>query len=1103
MSGLIIKLLGGFQLIDGGKPVTSFNSSRLQELLTFILLNRHAPQSRQRIAFLFWPDTSERQARTNLRQLLYNLRNTLPRSDSYLVMEKGIIGWNPEGLLQLDVSQFEEALEAAQAAQAKADQNRFFEQLQEITRLYTGPLLPDCYDDWLLKERQRLEKDYSWALEKLAHILEERRDYQSAILKAQQLLFIDPLNEKTYRKLIRLHSLNGDQANAVSVYRKCKETLQNELGISPSPETEKAYQRLLMQPLDSNQQTNSLENPELLKLIGRNSEWKIMRDRWRIAEAGTAQFILILGEAGIGKSRLAEEILTWVKQQGYQIASTRAYATGGRLAYAPVVEWLKAIPVQEGLAKLKKIWLSEISRLLPDIRLDDPSIPEPEPLTNSFQRRLLFESLVRAFCAVPYPLLLVIDDLQWCDQDTLEWLGFLIHEAHNQDIMIVGTARSEEIQLDHPLTSLVSDLSKTGQLTGLDLEPLDEVDTSKLAQQVVGRELSAQALKQIYQDTEGNPLFVVEMVRAEPSLGNQLVDQKGKSHSIPRDKLAQRLPPKVQTVIESRLRQLSEPARKLAGLAAVIGRHFNFELLSKASTSPAAELVESLDELWQRRILRQRGTDSYDFSHDRIRDVAYAQISPPRLRWLHEQVAIALEELYSPDLEAVSGQLATHYEQAGVLDKAINNYYAAGSFAQHIYANQEALHMYERGLELLQRVPESLNRAKQELELLMALGQVYLVTYGYASSKVDQAMRQVQDLCIRLGERVQLFHALFGQLWVKMVRGNLQDSYPLAMEIMRLAQGFEQPIYLLAAYYSLGGTYSFMGEFKPAHRNFETAISLYKSRSEHSRNTLLGIDLGVFCQSWITHSLWHLGYPDQAIQAIHTALADAQEASDPFSQAIALAYGAMLYHFLRERESTLEWAKAAVELCTKYEFKYYLCWCAILESWAVAINEPEEQNIARLRKCLTDFEATESGARLPYYYSLLAEVYAERGDVDIALNCTRKGLEIAARNQDHGWTAEIYRMLGELSLSIGTGLPIAEDNYTKAIRKARQQKSKALELRAATSLSRLWKGQGRIDEASNLLEDIFSIYSEGFKTADLIESKQLLNDMVILQKQRQ
>jgi DNA-binding SARP family transcriptional activator len=1100
MSGLKIQLLGGFQLTDNESPVTNFNSPRLQEFLTFILLHRHTTQSRQRIAFLFWSDTSDRQARTNLRQLLHNLRSSLPSSDRYLITEEGTIGWNPEASFQLDVAQFEEALEAVQAAQAGADQNVLYEQLKKTISLYTGPLLPDCYDDWLLKERQQLEKSYGWALEKLVQILEERRDYQTAILKAEQLLVIDPLNEKTYRKLMNLHALSGDLANAASVYNQCREILQNELGIPPAPETEKAYQRLLSQPPEPAQLQTLVESPEQFRLIGRHSEWKIMRDRWRMAEGGEAQFVLIRGEAGIGKSRLAEETLNWVGGQGYRFAATRAYATGGRLAYAPVVEWLKAAPVQEGLAKLKRIWLSEISRLLPDLRLEDPLIPEPEPLTNSFQRRLLFEALVRAFCGSPYPLLLVIDDLQWCDQDTLEWMGFLIHEANEGGLMVVGTARSEEIEPDHPLTSLVSDLNKTGQLAVIDLERLDEADTSTLAQQVVGRELSMQALKRIYQDTEGNPLFVVEMVRSDPSLEEQEAGGKGDTQQHTGDKSARRLPPKVQTVIESRLRQLSEEALKLARLAAVIGRDFNFELLLSASTRPADELVESLDELWQHRILRQRGTNSYDFSHDRIRDVAYAQISPPRLRWLHERVAQALEELYASNLEAVSGQLATHYERAGVLDKAISNYYAAGAFAQRIYANREALQMYEKGLELLERIPTSLSRTKQELELQMALGQVYLVTYGYASSQVEGAMRRAQELCMELGEKVQLFHALFGQLWVLMVRGNLRDSYPLAEEIMRLAQGFEQPIYLLAAHYSLGGTYSFMGEFKPAHRNFETAISLYKSRSQHSRNTLLGIDLGVFCQSWITHALWHLGYPDQAIQAINTALVEAQDVSDPFSQAIALAYGAMLHHFLRDREATLEWAKAAVELCTKYDFKYYLCWSAILESWAVAIKEPQEKNIARLRKCLADFEATESGARLPYYYSLLAEVYAETVEVDAALEYARKGLEIAEKNQDHGWTVEIHRMIGELSLSKGVEFSVVEDSYNKAIRKARQQKSKALELRAAISLSRLWREQDRKDQASNLLEGIFSSFSEGFGTKDLIESKQMLDEFVLKER---
>jgi DNA-binding SARP family transcriptional activator/predicted ATPase len=1097
MSQLTIRLLGGFQLIYDGTPITSIHTSRLQALLAYLLLHRHAPQSRQHIAFLFWPDTSEVQARTNLRQLIHNLRSLFPDFNHYVLTDATTIGWNLDTPFHLDVAEFEAALEKAQAALTRKDQAEVRERLEQVVALYSGPLFPGCYDDWLLRERERIEQGFIWATGKLIQLLEEKRDYPTAILRAQRLLEVDPINEEMYCKLMNLYALSGDRASVLSTYQFCSEVLQRELGVEPAPETQETYQRLIKSPLHAIPQhhpTGIIERPVL---IGRYSEWEILRGCWHQSETGKAQFVLIRGEAGIGKSRLAEEMLHWVRGQGMRVASTRAYAAGGRLAYAPVVEWLREAPIKAGLAKLDRIWLSEVARLLPDLLLEDPLIPNPEPLIDGFQRRVLFEALVRVICSDTNPLLLVIDDLQWCDQDTLEWLSFLVHQTVGVNLMVIGTARIEEIEADHPLNALVMDLDKIGQLTVIDLEPMDEAETYALAEQIAGRELEDQMLERLFADTEGNPLFVVETIRANQAMERpEARFEFGAQHHLDKGQTLL-LPPKVQSVIESRLAHLTPSARELADLAAVIGKHFNLELLLRAGDRPANDLVKSLDELWQHRILREHGTDSFDFSHDRIRDVAYAQISPPRRRWLHKRVADTLEGLNEANPEAISGLLAAHYEEAGVLEKAIANCSLAGAFAQRMYANQEALKQYEKGLELLKRLPESHSRAIKELALQLVLGQVCVETYGYASSRVERAMSRAQELSQQLGETVQLFHALFGLLWVQMVRGNLRQSYTVAIQLSALAQGFEQPIYSLAAHYSLGGTLCFMGEFEAARRKFEEAIVLYKSRSQHSSNTFLGIDLGIFCQSWISHALWHLGYSDQALQSVEAALVEAQETSQPYSQAIALAYGAMLHQYRGERAATQEWAAAAIDLCTKHGYSYYLRWCAILEGWAAAMDQPGEKSIAHLRQCLADFEATEAGARLPYYYSLLAEVCAKVGDVEAAQGSVQKALEIAQRNEDHGWTAEIYRMIGEFSLAGSKGLKDVEESYMRAIQTAQKQQSKSLELRAILSLCRLWKQQNRGEQASHLLAGVLSSFTEGFEMEDLVQGKHLVEEFAL------
>jgi len=696
MATLHIHLLGDFRLVYAGTLVTTVVQARLQSLLTYLLLNRGSPQLRQRMAFLFWPDTAEPQARTNLRQLLHHLRRAWPVAHEFVQTEIHTVQWRKDAAYTLDVAEYEGNLVQAVAAAKEGHLAAERMALESAVEHYCGELLPGCYDDWILPERERLHQAFFRALERLTLILEEQRDYASAIGHAERLLRHDSLHERTYRRLMRLHALDGDRAGALRVYHTCAAVLKSELDIEPNADMQEAYQRLLnMQApavLTSRTPATSTVHPVL---VGRHDEWNMLGNAWRRASAGKATLVLLSGEAGTGKTRLAEEFLQWASRQGISTARTCSYAMEGSLAYAPLTELLRADPFYTRLFELDDVWLAELARILPEVIVQRRDLPKPQSISGSWQRRRLFEALVRAVLSDPGPLILLLDDLQWYDQDTLEWLHYLLHFHAEARLLVIGSVRAEEVDRGHPLAALVLDLRTGEQLIEIELGPLDAHDTAALAEQTAGRKLDADETSQLYRYTEGNPLFLVETLRAQMSSGEVnwmsagiVIDQK---IVLPRPSLSQRpgfitkIPAKVQAIIQYRLEQLTPSARHLASVAATIGPEFNADVLAQASESDEETLVKGLDELWRRRIVREQGVNAYYFSHDRIREVAYSEVSPVRRQALHRRVAAALESAYAQNMDAVSGQIAAHYEQAGMVEKAIAYYLRAAGVAQQSY----------------------------------------------------------------------------------------------------------------------------------------------------------------------------------------------------------------------------------------------------------------------------------------------------------------------------------------------------------------------------------------------------------------------------------
>jgi DNA-binding SARP family transcriptional activator/predicted ATPase len=740
-SELSIRLFGDFTLIQDGQPVSGLDSARLQALLACLVLHRGAPQLRYHLAFLFWPDSDEVQARTNLRNLLHRLRRVWPEADRYLTVETKSLTWRADADISLDVADFEEALGKSASV---FDPDVALSLLQQAIALYQDDLLPSCYDDWISPIRRRLRHAYVQGLERHAELLHDQGDSQSAIRGYRRLVEAEPLQEAAYSRLIDLYESVGDRAAALRVYHQCATVFRRELGIAPGAAIQSAYRRLLA--LDSATSMPPVAGaPVETQLIGRSVAWEQLRLVWQEVSAGRRApcLVLIEGEAGIGKTRLAEELTEWVRHQsapdqirggqagvpnvgGRQAAGARSlagarssattavaacYAAETQLAFSPVVSWLRAF----SLSDLAPVWRAELVSMVPDLAEVIQARPEASSMPETWQKARLYEALTQAVLSQPQPILLRLEDLQWCDAETLAWLHHLLRADPKARMMLVATYREEEIAVDHPLHAALLRWQEQGRLLDIRLGRLSADETAELAATLKGEPLTEDSATALYRYTEGNPLFIVETIRsgmdATVATGDGHVSAELSGHSN-RDEsyAAVPVPPGIQTVLRGRLSQLSPPARRVLDVAAVIGRSFTVETLWAASGIKQDDLFAAIDEMWRRRIVHDPEGDVYDFSHDKLRQVTYLDLSPARRRWLHGRVAQTLEAECDAGpggaarQTCLDGRVAFHYEAAGQAERALHYRQRAAAAASRTYAFQEAAFHLQRAVVLSDRV---------------------------------------------------------------------------------------------------------------------------------------------------------------------------------------------------------------------------------------------------------------------------------------------------------------------------------------------------------------------------------------------------------------
>ncbi len=1071
-----IELFGRFRITRGEKQITSVNTNRLQSLLAFLVLHSDAAQSREHLAFLLWPDSAEAQSRTNLRQLLHHLRRALPEGCYLLSADNHSVQWRRDPTCTIDADEFGAAVTDAHSAAKRGDAHGELQSLERAADLYQDDLLPGLYDEWVHPVRDRYRREAAQVLGRLAALHETLGDYRAAIRCVERLVAQDPLGETHHQFLIRLLAAIHDRAGALRAYHQCMRTLRRELGVEPSAATRELFETVLKSeaaasaPAELPPAGAAAPSP----LIGRKREWETLIECWNLASRGGVHLAAIPGEPGIGKSRLAEELYDWCARRQAAVARARCYAAQGQLAYAPVTEWLRAEPLRAARAHLPHPQLEELARVLPEVLVENPAIPRPQPLTEGWQRGHFYDSLNAVFAGARKPLLLVIDDLQWCDQDSFEWLHSLFRAESGGAVLVVGTVRSEETDRNHPFTRLYSELQRSGQAMELPLLPLDPEETAALGSQVAGRQLNAAELAGLYRSTRGNPLFVVESVRA--GLQDPSTVKTGS---------------RVHAVIAARLAQLTPPAYELAGLAATAGQAFSFDLLAKATDWDEDSLSRALDELWQRRIIEGKGAAQYDFTHDRLREVANAELSPVRRRFLHRRIAHALGELHPEDSDAVSGQLAVHYEEAGMAEQAIRYYRRAADVAHQRYADAEAAALLRRAVAICRDLPETAQRDKQQLELLVELVRTLFTTLGYAAPEVGEASSGALALFRRLDEKGQGVPVLSSAWLFHVVRGQLETSRELGRQLLQLAHGDNRAVSAMAGHFVLGNVCFHQAHYEESKAHMEQALANHANCSPAELALFAIPEIGVFCRSYLPHVLWQLGYPDLASKQSAGTVSAAAAGSHPFGLAIALSYAAMLQVFLGDSKSALERADEAVAVCRRYEFAYYLSMAEIVGGWARAIEGHPEAGLAQLRKGFDALKASGAELRLPFYHGLLAQACALAGRTAEALANVSNGLAFQSRNGEVWAAPELHGIHGDLLLASGNRSQ-ALSSYQRALDAAQQTDAKLPALRAVVRMCRA----GQVSaQYRALLESLYRQFTEGFETGDLREARSLLDSI--------
>jgi class 3 adenylate cyclase/predicted ATPase len=841
----------------------------------------------------------------------------------------------------------------------------------------------------------------------------------------------------------------------------------------------------------------------LTPLVGREQEVGLLLERWEQAKAGHGQVVLLTGDAGIGKSRLVQVLKDSIAHElhvRWECRSAEYYQNAALYPLVDLFQRLLRFDVHEASdAKLEQLEHALSQYRLPleeTVPLFAPllSLPiaedhyPPLNLSPQRQRQKTLETIITILLelAEPQPVLFILEDLHWTDPTTLEWLNLLIDQTPTAAMLVLLTCRPHFQPAWH----------HRSYLTEITVYRLSQTQAEQIVTRMTdGKTFLAEVVQQIVEKTDGVPLFVEEMTKA--ILESGALKEVDEHYELTGSLSTVAIPATLQDSLMARLDRLIS-AKGIAQLAAVIGRQFSYELLQAISQLDAMTLQRELGRLVEAELVYQRGLPpqaTYTFKHALIQDAAYASLLKSTRQQYHQRIGQVLEGQFSETVEAQPELIAHHLTEAGLTEQSVTYWYKAGQRASEHSAHMETIAHLRQGLALLATLPETPARLQRQVDMLIVLGASLIATKGWAAPEVGETYTSARQLCEHLEDPYQLFPVLWGLWSYSLVRAEYQTAHTLGEQLVTLAQHTQDPVLLLAAHRAMGATWFYRGVLTAAHTHLAQGSALYDATHHRASVRLYGEDAGVVCGSHDAEALWQLGYPDQAWARSQDAVRLAQQMAHPLSLAYALGMAATLHQMRREWQTCQEHAEATIRFAQAQGFPSWIAVGAILRGWALVHQGQAQDGIAQIHQGWTTWSTTGAAAR-PDFIALLAEAYGTMGQPEAGLTVLADALRLMDAPSVHWlayYDAELYRLKGALLLQQSSDHQAeAASAFHHALALARTHHAKSLELRAATSLARLWQQQGKRQEAYDLLAPVYNWFTEGFDTLDLQEAKALL-----------
>ena len=892
------------------------------------------------------------------------------------------------------------------------------------------------------------------------------------------------------------------------------------------------------------------------------------------AISGRGEVIFITGEAGSGKTALIQEFARQA-QEAYPeliLAKGKCNAqTGIGDPYFPFIELLTLltgdVETKWAAGLINKEYAKRLWNLLPlsvksildnghdlintfisgqallsrsKIHTSEPANwvtslknlverKDAQPPDSQLQQSNLFEQYTRVLqrIAKEKSLLLVLDDLQWVDAGSASLLFHLGRRIKECPIFLIGAFRPGELTLGrgeerHPLDPVIHEFKR--DFGDIEVE-VGETEGRQFIDALINTEpnqLGETFRDFLFKQTKGHPLFTVELLWDMQDRGILVKDEKEQWIEGP-ELNWDTLPARVDAVVEERISRLTEELRDILILASVEGEEFTAEVVARLKETKVRELVRLLSsELDKRhhlvsakgiRHLEKQRLSVYLFQHILFQRYLYNSLDEVERAYLHEEVGDILESLYGEQAEEISVQLARHFEEAGIVNKAIEYLQKAGQKALKLSAHQEAITHFNKCLNFLKTLPDTPERAQQELMLQLSLAVPLQATKGLAAPEVGRAITRVQDLYQQLGEPPQLLQALAALAQFTSLRAEYRKTIELYKRIKRIAEKAGDALYRHSA--GALGTWPYMniGNFSESLTTAKMWLDVYDPEQHASLMFVFGWDFGVVAKSVSSWALWFLGYADQAAKSMDDSVALARKLEHPHTLAFVLTFNVVIQIYRGEFQGFKELVEGIIQLSKEKGFIYWEMHGIFYIGYIQALEGQIEEGLTKMHQAIDTLQAIGAGTCFTRLYTRIMEVYIISRQTDKGLDIFDKAMEVLRIYDERYCEAELYRLKGELLLieaeddkrqkgkpkkskdKTGELAKEAEALFQKAIEVSRKQQAKSWELRAVMSLGRLWQKQGKKEEARKILEDIYGWFTEGFDTADLKEAKVLLEEL--------